>query len=75
MESEFGGDFGEFMSLVSPCVVARNGVEFDEFGKPFAAGAVHPHRLGGELICTLRHRGAAAVVAVAAVDWWHLWHP
>ena len=62
---EFGRGFGtggawrvslevilvSLMSLGSfPRVAARNGVEFDEFGKPFAAGAVHPHRPGGESV-------------------------
>ena len=40
------GEFDEF-GVVSLC---GNGVEFDEFGKPFATGAVHPHRPGGESV-------------------------
>ena len=42
-------------------------------GRPFAAGAAHPRRSGGEFP-TLRHRGAAAAVAVAAVALVALWH-
>ena len=51
-------------------MVARKEGEVDEFAKPFAAGAVHPHRLGGEFVrCAIEEPQPQS-----RSQQWHWWH-